>query len=154
MRAYFFGNFYLSSIQQGIQAAHVVSEMSVKYSPGLPPACDYEEWAHTHKTMILLNGGMAANLRELVACFDTKDNSYCWAFFCEEEAALEGSITSVGIILPDTIYNTAAEWRAGGAHPSNLLDIIDDGDTIGMVPRFSEFQVELMTMMNNCRLAS
>lgn len=30
-RAYFFGNMYLSQIQQGIQAAHVVAEMSMAY---------------------------------------------------------------------------------------------------------------------------
>ena len=31
MRAYFFGNMYLSSIQQGIQAAHCLGEMFLKY---------------------------------------------------------------------------------------------------------------------------
>ena len=33
MRAYYFGNMYLSSIQQGIQAAHATHELFNKYMP-------------------------------------------------------------------------------------------------------------------------
>jgi len=75
MRAYFFGNMYLSSIQQGIQAAHVVTEMFTKYP--IDHECikfdDLNDWANNHKTMILLNGGYGENLYDLLGFFD-QDN--------------------------------------------------------------------------------
>ena len=58
MRAYFFGNLYMSSIQQGIQAAHAVADMFIKYSnENEPNYHPLREWATDHKTMILLNAG-------------------------------------------------------------------------------------------------
>ena len=46
MRAYFWGNMYLSSIQQGIQAAHVVTEMFAKYVDNeFRAERDLREWA-------------------------------------------------------------------------------------------------------------
>ena len=115
MRAYFFGNMYLSSIQQGIQAAHVVADMFIKY----PMETVEEEegilydWASVHKTMILLNGGYSENLHDLVGFFDHDNNPYPTAFFNESIAALDGAITSVGIILPEKIYKAAAKIRSG-----------------------------------------
>lgn len=117
MRAYFFGNMYLSSIQQGIQAAHCLGEMFVKY-PDLEDsnwAKDHTEdqekyemlidWAKNHKTMILLNGGYSENLRVLAQSFDQPYNLYPFATFSESKEALDGALTCVGIILPERIYN-------------------------------------------------
>ena len=101
LRAYFFGNMYLSSIQQGIQAAHVVAEMFIKYH-GLHPTLI--DWANAHKTMILLNGGYSEELHRLHGVFASRENPYPYAAFRESEQALEGAITSVGIILPEYIW--------------------------------------------------
>jgi len=107
MRAYFFGNMYLSPIQQGIQAAHVTHELFLKY--GIDS--QLFDWAHDHKTMILLNGGYSVNLRDLMTLFDTHKNPYPWAHFNEGDDSLDGALTSVGIILPERIYVTAAAMR-------------------------------------------
>ena len=115
MRAYFFGNMYLSSIQQGIQAAHATHELFIKYNqPGRAQAY-LLDWATDHKTMILLNGGYAATIQELVDFFGEQDGPYGlypFAPFYEEEASLNGALTTVGIILPEKIYLVAAAIRA------------------------------------------
>lgn len=108
MRFYAFGNMYLSSIQQGIQAAHVVGNMSAKYGNG----SDFKEWAVNHKTIVLLNGGMSCNLISIVDHFSDEENPYNWAYFTESMDALDGAITSVGIILPEDVYTTAAAIRS------------------------------------------
>ena len=114
MRAYFFGNMYLSSIQQGIQAAHATHELFTKYNtPGVAQA-NLREWAENHKTMILLNGGYAATIQELVDFLaEQGDHSveYPFAPFHEEVASLNGALTTVGVILPEKIYLTAAAIR-------------------------------------------
>ena len=116
MRAYFFTNMYLSSIQQGIQPAHVIGEMSVKYyaamDGGDETGTPFYQWADSHKTMICLNGGFSDNLRELVRMFEKKGNPYPWAYFNEGKDALDGALTCVGIILPPKIYETAAHLRS------------------------------------------
>jgi len=124
MRAYFFGNMYLSSIQQGIQAAHVTAEMFTKLHESEDAFMYLLEWATNHKTMILLNAGYSEEIRSLVEMFDSTDNPYPWASFNEGKDALDGALTCVGIILPEKIYRIAelnrkevkeqtevAEWR-------------------------------------------
>lgn len=108
LRAYFFGNMYLSSIQQGIQAAHVVAEMFVKYHGIHPMLLD---WATIHKTMILLNGGYSNELHRLHGVFASNENPFPYAAFYESEAALDGAITSLGIILPEYIWIGARQVR-------------------------------------------
>jgi len=116
MRAYFFGNMYLSSIQQGIQAAHAISDMFVKYMPIRGDAYGDRmqflyDWADDHKTMILLNAGYSRNIEELKVFFSQKDNPYPWDIFHEEVDSLNGAATSISIILPQKIYDTAALFR-------------------------------------------
>lgn len=123
MRAYFFGNMYLSSIQQGIQAAHAVAAMYTKYLP-LPHRQDpgdvfsYDDeaayltdWAENHETMILLNAGYSSTIHELCEFFQSMDNPYPWSAFYEGKDALDGALTTVGIILPEDIYEGAAVLR-------------------------------------------
>jgi hypothetical protein len=103
---------YLSSIQQGIQAAHVISDMFVKYDYHDAEAEMLHDWATDHKTMILLNGGYSETLRELTQFFDNQENPYPWCAFNEGEDALDGALTSVGIVLPEKIYETTAYLRS------------------------------------------
>ncbi|MDE1829264.1 MAG: hypothetical protein KGI25_02965 [Thaumarchaeota archaeon] len=113
MRAYFFGNMYLSSIQQGIQAAHTLAEMYTKYVRP-DPGQEYfilEHWAREHKTMVLLNAGYGNEIRSLIEFFQTKENPLPWAYFNEELASLDGALTCVGIILPEEFYEAAKELR-------------------------------------------
>lgn len=119
MRAYFFGNMYLSSIQQGIQTAHVVHELFMK--PHNEEGNMYLfEWATNHKTMILLNAGYSEEIRRLVEFFDTPENPFPWASFSEGQDALDGALTCVGIVIPERVYELASAIREYG--PTTLYN--------------------------------
>ena len=157
MRAYFFGNMYLSSIQQGIQAAHVLHELFLKYPSPVTTEGRGDHlwaWASSHKTMILLNGGYADTLREIIKLFDDKNNPYPWAFFNEGQDSLDGALTSVGIVLPEHIYETAAAIRDN----AELNEVIrthggwsfEGGDEC----KISKWEYELCVELNKYGLAS
>lgn len=120
LRAYFFGNMYLSSIQQGIQAAHVVARLFMKYPESHTcAAIDYlQEWADKYETMILLNGGYGENLHDLYDFMNTHSNPFPFSKFHESHEALDNAITSVGIILPDYIWLAADKIRQGEFIPN------------------------------------
>lgn len=111
MRAYFFGNFYLSSIQQGIQAAHCVAEMAAKYEKpcvhfSTEERNSFFDWAEHHITIICLNGGNSAELGLVWNQIVTLGPSLGLAhsLFREDQQSLEGALTCVGIIVPEKIY--------------------------------------------------
>jgi hypothetical protein len=101
---------YLSSIQQGIQAAHVTAELFMK-AHSEEGNMYLLDWANNHKTMILLNAGYSEELRRLIEFFDTKQNPYPWASFNEGQDALDGALTCVGIVLPEKIYKLSSYLR-------------------------------------------
>ena len=123
MRAYFFGNMYLSSIQQGIQAAHVVAEMFRIEDDGDDegPRKILHEWADDHQTMVLLNAGYSEEIRKLAELFNMGDNPYPWATFAESEEALDNALTCIGIILPVKIYETARMLRTASPQYKKLM---------------------------------
>lgn len=100
-RAYFWGNFYLSSIQQGIQAGHVIADMSQSCKTN----DDFIQWALDDQVMIVKNGGDNKAIKELVSHFEQYANDYSWDYFSESGDALNYTFTSVGIIVPDYIWN-------------------------------------------------
>lgn len=110
MRFYAFGNYYLSSIQQGIQAGHVISEMSIMGKK------DYTEWAKNHKTIVLLNGGNSESLQDIYNYFirlQSMGMKYVYAKFNEDEQSLNKALTSVGIIIPEKIYDSPIKKLSG-----------------------------------------
>ncbi len=117
LRLYTFTNFMLSPIQQGIQAGHAAVELGVKCYRGQMGMTDrsgfhmYYDWASNWKTMICLNGGNAQELRELVFFLSNYDNTFPWCGFYESHDALDSSLTSVAIILPERIFGTAENLR-------------------------------------------
>jgi len=123
MRAYSFTNFYLSSIQQGIQPAHAIVEMFVKYKNHVQESKHLFDWATNHKTMICLNGGTSADIRdlyfELIHVAEALQLPY--SPFNEDEASLDGALTSVAIIVPEKIYMEAAEMRDRDYDPTTSL---------------------------------
>lgn len=109
-RGYFFGNFYLSQIQQGIQAAHVIQNMASRYNSYKSDAAShmFNSWMYKNKTMILLNGGAHFDLKNLISRLNLltrQGTQYPVGYFEEEESALNGAVTSVGIVLPGRVYN-------------------------------------------------
>lgn len=121
-RAYFFGNMYLSSIQQGIQAAHVTSELFTKYPYGDSPEANILfQWATKDKTMILLNAGYTEEIYSLVEFFNTSECNLPFDMFHESDAALDGALTCFGAIIPDYIYTAAQRIRSGEIVIEDLL---------------------------------
>lgn len=183
MRFYGFGNFYLSSLQQGLQAGHTIADLFVKYNHAdlnaasvneytqpkeielLENADMLLEWARDHKVMILLNGGNSANLQELYDFLDTNENPYPFTKFHEDEQSLNGALTYVGIILPERIYETAAKIRQASKHYYNEskleLEIVQrsfnaivvDVNQSEIFQDFSKFEYELCLKINQFGLA-
>lgn len=114
LRLYTFVNFYLSSIQQGIQSAHVATELTNSYRGKRSDAAKLlRGWEEHGKTMIVLNGGMACNVSdgyETAATWTSpgKQPRYPFAAFFEEPGAIHQSrraLTAWGIVLPPEVYN-------------------------------------------------
>lgn len=109
MRLYTFVNMYLSPIQHGIQTAHIVSDLFVKYSSNdLYYDAEYAQtylydWAENHKTIIVKNGGFSSNLIDIYDQISNQ-NVYPCAIFREEVDALNSAVTAVGIVLPADVY--------------------------------------------------
>ncbi len=145
MRAYFFGNMYLSSIQQGIQAQHCTVEMFLKYTVHSKSSSDFigehqrdmlYDWARGHKTTILLNGGDTEALYDIEELIHNDENPYPRTSFLESYIALNNTLTCVGIILPERVYIGAEKLRIG------IRDMT-----------LTEWELGLCLVMNNCRLA-
>lgn len=181
MRAYFFGNMYLSSIQQGIQALHCLGEMHNKYSPNLgandvgievcmqpsTQLCQLRTWEEEHKTVVLLSAGFSEEIRDLHTFFFDNagadgDNYFPFAAFHEGEDALDGALTCTGIVLPQHIYDGAKEAnRVMRLRPDIESRMLFENDRILNIEiagemrevEYNEFEVALMQRMSQYRLA-
>jgi hypothetical protein len=162
MRFYAFGNYYLSSLQQALQANHVCVELYNKYNFQFLELKSYDEltsfskrnamswsylreWAKDHKTIVLLNGGNSKDLRDIHNMmmgedFERSNHDYPFASFHEDEQSLNGALTSVGIVLPAKIYETAANDRS-----NTLPDYIR--------PRLTQWEEKMVLALNRCGLA-
>lgn len=114
MRMYFFNNHYLGPMQHGIQAAHCLGEVTLRFSdPTDPVHAQLRQWLDKHKTMIILNGGYESSLKAIYACLgEISDDlvaaghpALAFAKFHEEQDALAGCLTSVGVIVPSNCYS-------------------------------------------------
>lgn len=107
MRLYTFSNFYLSSIQQGIQSAHCLHDMFLTYRDTDNKADGtLYEWAEHHKTMIVLNGGDSLSLQELYDELSVLAHKrfYPYGKFSEDTRSLNNALTCVGVVLPESVY--------------------------------------------------
>lgn len=145
-RAYYFGNMYMSSIQQGIQALHCTSELYLKYGRGTPSnqGNDLYDWGLTYKTVVLLNGGDHAALIKIADFLDTEDNPYAWAEWNEGDPDLNGAMTCVGTVLPARIYESAKELRRPPRYREKEMISTD----------LTPWELGFIEVLNACRLAS
>lgn len=136
LRFYSFVNFYLSSIQQGVQSFHVLHEMFNKYDMGDVSThnefLQLHNWSKNHKTLIILNGGAHTDIEETyskLAEFAPK-LSFPMPFekFHEDEKSLGGIITAYGCVLPQEIYD-AVDYR-------KACKILGDGFMVHIDPLF------------------
>lgn len=169
MRCYHFGNYYLSSIQQGIQAAHAQMELFNKYkeidlydyalSTGSNPpeyivrrsnlAKQLFEWSTKHKTMVCLSGGNNKDLLEIKELL-TQNDMYPWSYFCEDEDSLGAVLTNVAIVLPEEIYETARLIRER-QYVVTDLKVLDLSGVV--IKELNEFDYNLIQTLNKCQLA-
>lgn len=167
MRCYHFGNFYLSSIQQGIQSAHAQMELFVKYQDtGINYVEDYQptideieyqqkvddlyDWAENHKTMVCLNGGALQDLKNIEELMESLENKYPWSTFYEDEYSLGAILTNIAIVLPEQIYDTAARIRSKEFSVQDNK-VYDSFDKFYMT--LTEFDLLLIELLNSCQLA-
>lgn len=153
MRFYAFTNFYLSSMQKGIQAQHCTAELFVHYNHRSKGGQVLYNWAQNHKTTIVLNGGNCADLHvlylQLRAICD--ELGYPYQSFSEDAASLNGAITCVGVVLPERIYNGAQLVRDGTSASPTIIggDTYMVGDFVFTWPEY-----QLIVILNKHSLAS
>lgn len=116
LRAYHFGNFYLSSIQQGIQAHHAGIALALKYRMGDDSAAQMVwEWAPS-PIVYCLNGGNNKTMQEIRQLFSSANNPYPWSDFFEDYDSLHNILTNVAIIVPEKIWGALDKWRGVFKH--------------------------------------
>lgn len=122
LRCFTFTLFQLSTMQQAIQASHATIELlnSQYHNPLV------REWADEYKTVVWLNGGNLKELRNLIDFFTTIANPFPWEVFHESGEALDGIETSVAIILPERIFETANSLRKNKGVRENLYALFTD----------------------------
>jgi prenyltransferase beta subunit len=145
---------YLSSIQVGIQNAHCLVNIGRKYNndnsnvfileSDVAARSNYIDWSDNYKTMVCLNGGNQANLKEIVDIFCAHDNPFAWNCFYEDEQSLNNCLTCVGIILPERIYDAAQRIREDRTGQF----------VIALQNEFIDWEFKLMSIINSCRLAN
>jgi hypothetical protein len=123
-RLYSFINMYLSSIQQGIQTAHLVSELHNEYKNNNRM---FNEWCDKDKTIIVLNGGMSASLKQDVnTLYRYPAYGYPMTDFSEESVAIgsiadlgnsgskSGALVAWGIVLPQRVWDAKPVFMRSG----------------------------------------
>jgi hypothetical protein len=116
LRLYAFVNFYLSSIQQGIQTGHASVDIIRKY---VHPMAAVEprhtemvaDWADNYKTYITLNGGRHVDIKKALVL--AEKSGFPFAPFHEDEDSLGGLMTAVAVVLPDYIFNLRRKFENG-----------------------------------------
>jgi hypothetical protein len=166
LRFYTFVNFYLSSIQQGVQSFHVLGVMVNKYKegndqPNYDEGARFREWALDYETLIVLNGGANEDINTKYFTLNRLNESLSFpmpyeAFF-EDKKSLGGIMTACGCILPEEIYNakdykTAITWNnIATDEEKNSFYFIKEDKMTQYKPGSPEH--ELITMLKSCSLA-
>jgi hypothetical protein len=154
MRLYTLTNYYLSSIQIGIQSAHVLGELVNKY-PEIP--CDLTvrvqsretlcDWMQNYKTMICLNGGNNADLMATFELFnDLRNTGLPFAKFNEDEQSMDGMLTCIGIVVPEYIYNAEDRVIASDSTSTTYGYFYND-------IHLSTWEEEVFLKLKSCSLA-
>jgi len=143
---YNFAPYYLSSIQQGIQAAHSQVQLVLNNKDDI----NVEKWVHDPVT-ICLNGGNSAALNELREMLDGTDQTkpvnrtIKFSTFNEDYASLEGILTNIAVLVPARVYNAFNELVRDNTYKPRANS--------NAVVRFQSVQ-EFFDSVNSCTLES
>lgn len=172
MRFYSLGNYYLSSIQQGIQAGHALGEVVVKYEGQQQESAVVMEFLTNHKTWVLLNGGNFKDVYDFYVFMSMNKDSFRatipYAPFNEDPESLEGMMTCVGLILPPEYYNAVLaksvpdaalddSYVSGDIQPEDFVVVSGDweaGGEITHVWKAGTPDWQLIDLVKSCRLAT
>jgi hypothetical protein len=91
-----------------------------------------DEWLHHHKTLVCLNGGHDAKVRDMYNFLTGAEHPYPFAKFHEEN--MGNMLTSVGVIVPEKVYG---------------IDLMDASTWSDLTP----YEVELATRLKKLPLA-
>lgn len=164
LRLYTFVNYYLSQIQQGIQTAHIVSEIMTEANESrrtistapLEQFVRYSEqdlmvlnWAEQYKTIIVCNGGNRESLDEMIELFMSYNNPFPWTNFYEDDQSLSSALTSVGIVLPAEIYD--AYYDAD--NDAYFYDGVNESGRNSAFYNEGSFEYDLLKLVKSKRLA-
>jgi hypothetical protein len=105
----FVANGYLSPLQHGLQTAHAVGDMSVKYNDDDHADHAYRTWAGQDKVIIIC---AAFNSKGVLDCFAelkrTGGDALCLpvSIFFEDEDSLNGAATACAVVVPQQYWDT------------------------------------------------
>lgn len=136
LRFYAFTNFYISSIQHGIQTGHASVDLLRKYEQRLHDAQNSDndhlkatrvsaaindlhvvrDWADNHKTYVILNGGDWFGVNKIFDIVAEAGFPFCDFY----EPGLGNIRTTVGVVLPDSIFNMRREFVRTEQNPSGF----------------------------------
>ena len=167
LRCYTFTHFMLSPIQQGIQSGHASMELVNKYMVEQGWQNGYAEqvaeWIKDHKTIVCLNGGNSAGLKDLHEFLGVGLNLFPFVPFYEDEESMEGILTSIATVLPARIFDTSQLIRRLHALPVGVEYVHDkrlhehrfsfQEDEDWRHETFTEWEFELMQRLSRCGLA-
>ena len=117
----FVANGYLSPLQCGLQTAHAIAEMSIKYSDDTQADHAYRTWAGEDKTIIIC---AAFNSKGVIDCV-SELNRTCSALalpvsiFYEDIDSLNGAPTACAVVVPQKYWDVKPVYS------------VFEGDTIG-----------------------
>ncbi|QXL90500.1 hypothetical protein [Salmonella phage NINP13076] len=157
-RMYCVVNQYIAGIHAGIQSAHAIAEVFLKYPHRRGKAGNLLwDWVLDDKTVIVLNGGYQSNLEDLCNKLEPLDNTYPWDYFREEVVALNGAMTAVAVVLPEYMYDpqyietSDLVYRPGIPSGLQIANTYRD-EKGGVVHRYTQPEKDLITMIKSFRL--
>lgn len=121
LRLYSFVNYYLSDLQRGLQTAHVVAEIFLKYKCEKSTVID---WAFFNKTIIILNGGNCKSLRNIYQLLYKNSSGYPFDYFEEDQESLNGAISCVGLIFPEITKQDILDYADIADGADNFIDLM------------------------------
>jgi hypothetical protein len=173
LRCFFFGNFYFSPIQQGIQAQHTQREMALKYLPPDPEekipfgtVMMYDEYARHHKTVVLKNGGDNDSMRDILALMKHEYNELPWGYFIEPGTG--NTLSSIGIVVPNRIFDELVKHVGDSYRKKVVVEYnqrlnmwtVSEHGYMGGTPiageplgQYSDFEWKLAELIRNTKLA-
>lgn len=158
-RMYCIVNQYISGIHAGIQSAHAIHEMFIKYPQRTSNASNLLwDWASEDKTIIVLDGGYQQRMFEMIDLMEGI-KSLPHSYFCEEEDALNGALTAVAIVLPEYMYTPQYYGEAAADPLSGVVKVeprvsndYRDPLTGNVIHRYTQHEKNLIAEIKRLKL--